>query len=49
MISNEETMPLSPFMGIYELVVPKDNILRFPREAGEPPRLRLWGLTFGFI
>ena len=28
MISNEETIVLSPFMGIYELVVPKDNILR---------------------
>ncbi|MDT8863106.1 transposase, partial [Alkalihalobacillus sp. MEB130] len=28
MISNEETITLSPYMGIYELVVPKDNMLR---------------------
>ncbi|GAE26519.1 transposase [Halalkalibacter wakoensis JCM 9140] len=28
MISNEETITLSPYMGIYERVVPKDNMLR---------------------
>jgi len=28
MISNQETLNLSPFMAIYDLVVPKDNMLR---------------------
>lgn len=28
MISNQETLPLSPYMAIYDLVVPKDNMLR---------------------
>lgn len=28
MISNQETLNLSPYMGIYDLVVPKDNMLR---------------------
>ena len=28
MISNQETLNLSPFMAIYDLVVPKDNQLR---------------------
>jgi transposase len=28
MISNQETLKLSPFMAIYDIVVPKDNMLR---------------------
>lgn len=28
MISNQETLNLSPFMAIYDMVVPKDNMLR---------------------
>ena len=28
MISNQETLNLSPYMGIYDIVVPKDNMLR---------------------
>ena len=28
MISNQETLNLSPFMAIYDIVVPKDNQLR---------------------
>jgi hypothetical protein len=28
MISNQETLNLSPFMAIYDIVVPKDNMLR---------------------
>ncbi len=28
MISNQETLNLSPFMVIYDNVVPKDNMLR---------------------
>jgi len=28
MISNQETLNLSPYMAIYDIVVPKDNILR---------------------
>ncbi|QFF98886.1 IS1182 family transposase [Psychrobacillus glaciei] len=28
MISNQETLNLSPFIGIYDIVVPKDNMLR---------------------
>jgi hypothetical protein len=28
MISNQQTLNLSPFMGIYDIVVPKDNMLR---------------------
>jgi len=28
MISNQETLHLSPYMAIYDIVVPKDNILR---------------------
>ena len=28
MISNQETLNLSPFMAIYDMVVPKDNQLR---------------------
>lgn len=28
MISNQETLQLSPYMAIYDLVVPKDNMLR---------------------
>lgn len=28
MISNQETLKLSPFMAIYDMVVPKDNMLR---------------------
>ncbi|MBM7650159.1 hypothetical protein JOC78_003143 [Bacillus ectoiniformans] len=28
MISNQETLTLSPFMAIYDIVVPKDNMLR---------------------
>lgn len=28
MISNQETLQLSPFMAIYDIVVPKDNMLR---------------------
>lgn len=28
MISNQETLQLSPYMPIYDLVVPADNILR---------------------
>ncbi|MFS0783918.1 IS1182 family transposase [Bacillus sp. 1P06AnD] len=28
MISNQETLPLSPFMAIYDIVVPKDHMLR---------------------
>ena len=28
MISNQETLNLSPFMAIYDIVVPKNNMLR---------------------
>jgi hypothetical protein len=28
MISNQETLTLSPYMAIYDIVVPKDNMLR---------------------
>ena len=28
MISNQETLNLSPYMAIYDIVVPKDNMLR---------------------
>ncbi|SKC17530.1 hypothetical protein SAMN06295926_13431 [Lysinibacillus sp. AC-3] len=28
MISNQETFNLSPYMAIYDIVVPKDNMLR---------------------
>ena len=28
MISNQETLNLSPFLAIYDMVVPKDNMLR---------------------
>lgn len=28
MISNQESLNLSPFMAIYDIVVPKDNMLR---------------------
>ncbi|GAB0167776.1 hypothetical protein LSPCS325_12130 [Lysinibacillus sp. CTST325] len=28
MISNQETLHVSPYMAIYDIVVPKDNILR---------------------
>jgi hypothetical protein len=28
MIQNQQSMILSPFMDIYDLVVPKDNLLR---------------------
>ncbi|GAB0169451.1 hypothetical protein LSPCS325_28880 [Lysinibacillus sp. CTST325] len=28
MISNQETLNVSPYMAIYDIVVPKDNILR---------------------
>src|SRR3954447_20235922 len=28
MISNQETLNLSPFMAIYDIVIPKDNMLR---------------------
>ena len=28
MISNQETLNLSPYMAIYDIVVPKDNTLR---------------------
>ena len=28
MISNQETLNFSPFMAIYDIVVPKDNMLR---------------------
>ncbi|MDM5250076.1 hypothetical protein [Lysinibacillus sp. G4S2] len=28
MISNQETLHLSPYMSIYDIVVPKDNMLR---------------------
>ena len=28
MISNQESLTLSPFMAIYDMVVPKDNMLR---------------------
>ncbi|GEN82204.1 hypothetical protein SLU01_05160 [Sporosarcina luteola] len=28
MISNQETLNLSPFMAIYDIVVPQDNQLR---------------------
>ncbi len=28
MISNQETLNLSPYMAIYDMVVPKDNMLR---------------------
>ncbi len=32
MISNQETFNLSPYMAIYDIVVPKDNILRQSNE-----------------
>ncbi|HDR7213720.1 TPA: IS5/IS1182 family transposase, partial [Bacillus cytotoxicus] len=28
MISNQQSLNLSPFMAIYDIVVPKDNMLR---------------------
>ena len=28
MISNQQSLTLSPFMAIYDIVVPKDNMLR---------------------
>lgn len=28
MISNQETLTLSPYMAIYDIVVPNDNMLR---------------------
>lgn len=28
MIPNQQTLNLSPFMAIYDIVVPKDNMLR---------------------
>ena len=28
MISNQETLNLSPYMAIYDIVVPQDNMLR---------------------
>jgi hypothetical protein len=28
MISNQQSLNLSPYMGIYDIVVPKDNMLR---------------------
>ena len=34
MISNQETLNLSPFMAIYDIVVPKDNMLRQINELG---------------
>ncbi|MER2071017.1 MAG: IS5/IS1182 family transposase, partial [Psychrobacillus sp.] len=28
MISNQETLNLSPYMALYDLIIPKDNMLR---------------------
>ena len=33
MISNQESLNLCPFIAIYNLVVPKDNILRQIKES----------------
>ena len=35
MISNQETLNLSPYMAIYDIVVPKDNMLRQVNELVE--------------
>ncbi len=35
MISNQETLNLSPYMAIYDIVVPKDNMLRQINELVE--------------
>ncbi|MBG9691282.1 transposase [Lysinibacillus sphaericus] len=35
MISNQETLTLSPYMAIYDIVVPKDNMLRQVNELVE--------------
>lgn len=35
MVEQQQTLVLSPYMEIYELVVPKDNLLRQIKELGK--------------
>ncbi|MGE7693546.1 hypothetical protein ACQKNC_05410 [Lysinibacillus sp. NPDC094177] len=39
MISIQETLNLSPYMAIYDIVVPKDNMLRQINELGKNKRI----------
>ena len=42
MIEQQQKLVLSPYMEIYELVIPKDNLLRQIKELRVPSLYRFW-------
>ncbi|MFJ8103415.1 hypothetical protein [Lysinibacillus sp. NPDC096212] len=46
MISNQETLNLGPYMAIYDIVVPKDNILRQINELVDSLAMSVRDLSF---